>query len=79
MGCTGYSVRFLMNFSASGEHCWDRAVHVNASDETIVILQTTIPQRVNSSIGDKSLREFMFCSATIWVLDWVFQVLNPHY
>jgi hypothetical protein len=33
-------------------------IYVNSSDETIVILQTTISQKGNSTIGDKSLREF---------------------
>jgi hypothetical protein len=33
-------------------------IYVNSSDETIVILQTTISQKANSTIGDKSLREF---------------------
>jgi hypothetical protein len=33
-------------------------IYVNASDETIVIFQTTISQKGNSTIGDKSLREF---------------------
>jgi hypothetical protein len=33
-------------------------IYVNASDETIVIFQTTISQKGNATIGDKSLREF---------------------
>jgi len=33
-------------------------IYVNPSDETIVVLQTTISQKGNSTIGDKSLREF---------------------
>jgi hypothetical protein len=33
-------------------------VDVNSSDETIVVFQTTISQKVNTTIGDKSLREF---------------------
>jgi hypothetical protein len=33
-------------------------IYVNSSDESIVILQTTISQKGNSTIGDKPLREF---------------------
>ena len=33
-------------------------IYVNSSDETIVILQTTISQKANSTSDDRSLREF---------------------
>ena len=46
-----------MLFAIRGDKGVD-GVYVNASDETIVVFQTTISQKSNSTIGDKSLREF---------------------
>ena len=33
-------------------------IFVNDGDETITVLQTTISQKANATIGDKSIREF---------------------